>query len=312
VTAIALVRLLPQALALPSPAQLRAANDELEREIRYRRLADRALLDAHEQLEATVRQRTAELARANDELQAEMQRRHRMEIEMAHVGRVTTIGELAASIAHEVSQPLSAVVTNASACLRWMATDPPNTAEARDSVARILRDGRRAGEVIERIRALLKKSPPKPTEQDVNEVLRDVLALVNDALATHRIDARADLGKVPPVLADRVQLQQVILNLVMNGVDAVNERQDGPRNLVISTRALDEGQVTMTVQDSGVGVDPAVFDKLFDPFFTTKPDGMGMGLSVSRSIIESHGGRLWASLNEGPGATFHVSLPAVA
>jgi C4-dicarboxylate-specific signal transduction histidine kinase len=312
VTAIALVRLLPQALALPSPAQLRAANDELEREIRYRRLADRALLDAHEQLEATVRQRTAELARANDELQAEMQRRHRMEIEMAHVGRVTTIGELAASIAHEVSQPLSAVVTNASACLRWMASDPPNTAETRDSVVRILRDGRRAGAVIERIRALLKKSPPKPTEQDVNEVLRDVLALVHDALATHRIDARADLGKVPPVLADRVQLQQVILNLVMNGVDAVNERQDGPRSLVISTRAIDEGQVTMTVQDSGVGVDPAMFDRLFDPFFTTKPDGMGMGLAVSRSIIERHGGRLWASLNEGAGATFHVSLPAVA
>jgi C4-dicarboxylate-specific signal transduction histidine kinase len=310
VTAFALIQLLPQALALPSPAQLRAANHELEREITYRRVAERALLDAHEQLEETVRQRTADLARANDELKAEMERRHRMEIELAHVGRVTTIGELAASIAHEVSQPLAAVVTNANACLRWLASEPPNVKEARDSVTRILRDGSRAGEIIQRIRALLKKTPPKPTEQDVNEVLRDVLALVDDALARQRIDARADLGDVPLVLADRVQLQQVILNLVMNGIDAVNERRDGPRSLVISTRTLDTGEVTMTVRDSGVGVDPAVFDKLFDPFFTTKPDGLGMGLSVSRSIVESHGGRLWASINDGPGATFHVSLPA--
>jgi signal transduction histidine kinase len=136
-----------------------------------------------------------------------------------------------------------------------------------------------------------------------------VLALVQDSLTRHRIDARANLNEVPPVLADRVQLQQVILNLVMNGVDAMSEGHGGPRNLVLSTRALDMGEVTMTVQDSGVGVDPAVFDKLFDPFFTTKPEGMGMGLSVSRSIVESHGGRLWASMNDGPGVTFHVSLP---
>jgi len=141
-------------------------------------------------------------------------------------------------------------------------------------------------------------------------VLRDVLALVDDALTRQAIEARADLGDVPLVLADRVQLQQVILNLVMNGVDAVNERRDGPRSLVISTRTLNTGEVAMTVRDSGVGVDPAVFDKLFDPFFTTKPEGMGMVLSVSRSIVESHGGRLWASINDGPGASFHVSLPA--
>jgi C4-dicarboxylate-specific signal transduction histidine kinase len=326
VTAFALVQQLPRALDLPGPAQLRAANGELEREISYRRVAERALLDAHEQLEATVARRTAELARANEELTAEMQRRQieeaehtraehtirRMEIELAHVGRVTTIGELAASIAHEVSQPLAAVVANGNASLNWMAGDPPNLPEARDSVTRIVRDGRRAGEVIQRIRALLKKSPPAPTEQNVNDVLRDVLALVADALTRQRIEARADLGDVPPVLADRVQLQQVILNLVMNGVDAVNERGDGPRRLVISTRTLDTGEVTMAVEDSGAGVDPAVLDKLFDPFFTTKPQGMGMGLSVSRSIVESHGGRIWASINQGAGATFHVSLPARA
>jgi C4-dicarboxylate-specific signal transduction histidine kinase len=325
VTAVALIQLLPQALALPSPAQLRVANEELEREITHRRRVEHALLEAHEQLEARVKERTAELARANDELKLEMHRRQveeaerlraeqtvrRMQDELAHVGRVTMMGELAASIAHEVSQPLAAVVTNANACIRWMAADPPNLAEARESVNRILRDGHRAGEVIQRIRALLKKSSPKPTEQDVNELLREVLSLVHDALAKHRIDTRVELGDVPAVLGDRVQLQQVILNLVMNGVDAMNERPGGPRSLVVSSRVLDTGEVTMTVQDSGVGVDPAVVDKLFDPFFTTKANGMGMGLSVSRSIVQSLGGRLWASTNEGPGATFHVSLPGL-
>jgi C4-dicarboxylate-specific signal transduction histidine kinase len=324
-TAVLLVHLLPDALALPSPAQLRAANDDLEREIAHRRRVEHALVEAHDHLEATVQQRTAELARANEELKAEMQRRQaeeaervraehtvrRMQAELAHVGRVTVMGELAASIAHEVSQPIAAVVTNASACLRWMTNDPPNHAEAHESVTRILRDGRRAGEIIRRIRALLKKSPPTPTEQDVNALLRDVLALVHDALATHRIDARVELADVPPVMGDRIQLQQVLLNLVMNGVDAMNECPDGPRNLVVSSWLLDTGEVTMTVKDSGVGVDPALFDKLFEPFFTTKPEGMGMGLSVSRSIVESHGGRLWASSNEGQGASFHVSLPGV-
>jgi C4-dicarboxylate-specific signal transduction histidine kinase len=325
-TAVLLVQLLPDALALPSPAQLRAANEDLQREIAHRRRVEHALVEAHDQLEAKVEQRTAELARANDELISEMHRRQaeeaervraeetvrQMQAELAHVGRVTVMGELAASIAHEVSQPLAAVVTNANACLRWMASDPPNHAEARDSVNRILRDGHRAGEVLRRIRELLKKSPPKPTEQDVNGLLRDVLALVHDALAKQRIETHVELADVPPVMGDRIQLQQVLLNLVMNGVDAMLERPDGPRSLVVSSRLLDTGEVTMTVQDSGVGVDPAVFDKLFDPFFTTKAEGLGMGLSVSRSIVESHGGHLWASLNEGQGgASFHVSLPGL-
>jgi C4-dicarboxylate-specific signal transduction histidine kinase len=325
-TAVLLVELMPQALALPSPSQLRTANEELEREIAYRRRAERALLDTHEQLETLVQQRTAELARANEELKAEMQRRQvlegerlraeqalrTMQSELAHAARVTTMGELAASVAHEVSQPLSAVITNANACLRWMACDPPNMVEARASVERIVRDGQRAGDVIRRIRALLKKSPPQPTEQDVNELLRDVLALVEDSLTAKRIDTRVELADdVPPVLADRVQLQQVILNLVLNSADAM-QAADRPRKLVVSSQRLGTGEVTMTVQDSGIGVDPAVFDKLFDPFFTTKADGMGLGLSVSRTIVESHGGRLWASMNDGPGATFHVALPVVA
>jgi C4-dicarboxylate-specific signal transduction histidine kinase len=222
------------------------------------------------------------------------------------------MGELAASIAHEVSQPLSAVVTNANACLRWLGNDPPEVSEARQTVHHILRDGQRAGDVIRRIRALLKKSPPQPTEQQVNELLTEVMPLVRDVLLKHNIDARLDLADaLPPVKGDRVQLQQVILNLVMNGIEAMHQSVDSARTLVISSRVLETGEVAVTVRDSGVGVEPAMFQKLFDPFFTTKPSGMGMGLSVSRSIVESHGGRLWASANDGPGISFHVALPVL-
>jgi C4-dicarboxylate-specific signal transduction histidine kinase len=236
-----------------------------------------------------------------------------MQNELAHVGRVTTMGELAASIAHEVSQPLSAVVTNANACLRWLATTPPNVLEARDSVSNIVRDGQRAGEVIRRIRALLKKTPPQPSEQDVNELLHEVMPLVRDALLKDNIDAHLELAdSLPRVKGDRVQLQQVILNLVMNGIEAMHQIARGPRRLEISSRLLESGEVAVTVRDSGVGVEPATFEKLFEPFFTTKPSGMGMGLSVSRAIVESHGGRLWASRNDGPGASFHVALPVYA
>ncbi len=310
VTAVLLVRLLPDALALPSPAQLRDANDALRR--------------AHDGLERRVLERTAELAAANAELRAEMAHRQRADEErrqaqdalseaqreLAHVARVTTMGELAASIAHEVNQPLSAVVTNANACLRWMAAEPPKLEEARKSVSRMLSDAHRASDVIGRIRSLLKKSEPEPTQQNVNELLRDVVLLLQDALTRQRVGVTLDLeSHVPPVMGDRVQLQQVILNLVMNGVEAMNDVGDRPRQLLISTRAAEQG-VAMTVQDSGVGIDPAVFEKLFEPFFTTKPEGMGMGLSVSRAIVQRHGGRLWASMNEGFGTTFHVALPA--
>jgi C4-dicarboxylate-specific signal transduction histidine kinase len=232
--------------------------------------------------------------------------------ELAHVGRVTAMGELAASIAHEVSQPLSAAVTNANACLRWLANDPPNVREARESVNYILRDGQRAGDVIRRIRALLKKSPPQPTEQDVNELLSEVMPLVRDAMLKDHIEARLEFASgLPAVKGDRVQLQQVILNLVMNGIEALHQSARTPRTLFVSSSLLPTGEVAVTVSDSGVGVEPAAFEKLFDPFFTTKPSGMGMGLSVSRSIVESHGGRLWASRNEGPGVSFHVALPVL-
>ncbi len=327
ITAGLLVTLLPQALALPSPAQLRAANEGLEREIEYRRTAERALLDAHEQLEARVQQRTGELASANLELQQEIQRRQladherrkaeqallKLQTDLAHVVRVTTMGELAASIAHEVNQPLTAVITNANACLRWLARDPPDFVEARDSVNRILRDGQRAADVIRRIRALVKKAPPQPTPQDVNDLLGEVMMLVRDALTDKKIETRVELADVlPTVMGDRVQLQQVILNLVMNSADAMNAVTDRPRTLVVASQVLATGQVAMTVRDSGIGLDAASADKLFEPFFTTKAHGMGMGLSVCRSIVQSLGGQLWASRNEGAGATFHVTLPALS
>jgi C4-dicarboxylate-specific signal transduction histidine kinase len=315
---------MPQALALPSPAQLRQANSDLEQEIGYRRRAERALLDAHEELEARVQQRTAELAKANEELRAEMNRRERAEherlqaqqavsklqAELAHVARVTTMGELAASIAHEVNQPLAAVVTNANAGLRWLANVPPNLVEVQTSLQRIQRDGQRAGDVLGRIRELLKKSPPKPAPQDINVLLRDVMSLLRDSLISHHVEVQLQLApELPPVLGDRVQLQQVILNLVLNGVDAMSAITDRPRHLTLASRVLADGQVAVSVTDSGVGVDPTVFEKLFEPFFTTKAHGMGMGLSVSRSIVQRHGGQLWASTNKGHGTTFHVALP---
>ena len=322
-TAALLVPLIPRALALPSPEQLRAANEELEREVAERRRAEAALQAARDELEVRVQLRTAELALANEELKAEILHAQRaegerrsaeqdlktMQDELAHVSRLTTMGELAASIAHEVSQPLTAVITNANACLRWLAADPPNLDEARDTLTRILRDGRRASDVIQRIRALLKRRAPESVPQDVNELIREVLALVQDALRTARVSTQVELGgNVPAVLGDRVQIQQVVLNLVMNGIEAMREVDDRPRQLVVGSSNRD-GEVVVTVSDSGVGIDPDKLDRLFDPFFTTKAEGMGMGLSVSRSIVESHGGRLWASSGEASGATFRFTVP---
>jgi signal transduction histidine kinase len=183
--------------------------------------------------------------------------------------------------------------------------------EATESLVRILRDCQRAADVIGRIRSLLKKKPPESTPQDVNELLGEVVALLHDRTVSQQITTVLELAPgLPAVLGDRVQLQQVILNLILNGVDAMSDVADRPRTFTIATSALPSSQVSVTVSDSGVGVDPTVFEKLFDPFFTTKAEGMGMGLSVSRAIVQRHGGQLWASTNQGPGTTFHVALPA--
>ena len=239
-----------------------------------------------------------ERKRAADELRE-------VQAELAHVARVTTMGEMAASIAHEVNQPLSGVVVNGNACLRWMAGDPPNMTEARDAVQRIIRDGKRASEVIARIRNLSKKTGAEKEPLDLNETIAEVVAFVQGELRRTRVALRTDLARdLPRVIGDRVQLQQVVLNLVLNGLEAMSTVADRPRELAIETKREDAEHACVAVRDMGVGLDPESMHRLFDAFYTTKSGGMGMGLSISRSIIENHGGRLWAVPNEGPGATF--------
>jgi PAS domain S-box-containing protein len=232
-------------------------------------------------------------------------------VELAHVMRVTMLGELTASIAHEVNQPLAAIVANGEACQRWLNRETPDLAEARRSLERIIKDGSRAGEVIRRVRALSHKTDVEKVPLDINSVINDVVALVQRELFRHRVPLRMDLSPaLPMVLADRVQLQQVIINLVMNGIEAMQLVSDRPRQLVIGSQQDHAHYVLVTVKDSGVGITDENVDRLFTAFFTTKSGGMGMGLSICRSIIEAHGGRLWASRNVGPGATFQFTLPS--
>ena len=234
---------------------------------------------------------------------------HEAQTNLAHVTRVTALGEMAASIAHEVNQPLAAVVTNAAACLRWLDREPANLKEARGTLQSIINDGNRAGEVIQRVRALVNKTIDRKALH-INEVVNEVMSLVQHELLSHRVALQLELAPaLPPVLADRIQLQQVILNLVVNGIEAMQQVTDRPRELVIRTRQDEARQVLVTVSDCGVGVAAENADQLFDAFFTTKSSGMGMGLSICRSIVDAHGGRLSASGNAGPGATFQFTLP---
>jgi len=231
--------------------------------------------------------------------------------ELAHVTRVTSLGTLTASIAHEVNQPLSGIITNASTCLRMLAADPPNVEGARETARRTIRDGNRASEVISRLRALFGKKEPTNEPVDLNEAAREVIALSLSELHRKQVVSQSDFDEdLPTVMGDRVQLQQVILNLLLNASDAMNDIADRPRLVVIKTEPYEGNHVRLTVKDAGVGLEPENVGKLFDAFYTTKNSGMGIGLSVSRSIIESHHGRLWAMPNEGePGATFSFSIP---
>jgi len=230
--------------------------------------------------------------------------------ELAHIARVTTLSALTASIAHEVNQPLSGVVTNASTCLRMLGGDPPNIEGARETARRTIRDGNRAAEVISRLRALYSGRETKSELVDLNEAAREVIALSLSELQRHGVVVRSEFAEhLAPAMGDRVQLQQVVLNLVRNASEAMSTVDDRPRELLVKTEQDERHAVRLSVRDAGVGFEPEAADKLFGAFYTTKPDGMGMGLSVSRSIIERHRGRLWAACNAGPGATFAFSIP---
>jgi PAS domain S-box-containing protein len=230
--------------------------------------------------------------------------------DLAHVTRVTSLGMLTASIAHEVNQPLSGIITNAGTCLRMLAADPPNVEGARETAKRTIRDGNRASELITRLRTLFSKKESTVEPVDLNEATQEVIALSLSELQRNRVILRREFADdLPVVTGDRVQLQQVILNLLKNASDAMSAVNDRPRQLKIRTERGTDDQVRLTVQDAGVGIDPQAMDRLFQAFYTTKNDGMGIGLSVSRSIIERHQGRLWAEPNEGPGATFSFSIP---
>jgi PAS domain S-box-containing protein len=230
--------------------------------------------------------------------------------ELANVARMTSLGVLTASIAHEVNQPLSGIITNASTCLRMLSADPPNVDGARETARRTIRDGNRASDVITRLRTLYSKKEPSPEPMDLNEATREVTALSLSEIQRVGVILRWELADdLPPVVGDRIQLQQVIFNLIRNAVDAMSTIDDRPRELLIRTQRDEGNQVRLSVKDSGAGVTPQAAEKIFDSFYTTKTDGMGIGLSVSRSIIDAHQGRLWAALNDGPGCTFSFVIP---
>jgi len=232
--------------------------------------------------------------------------------DLAHVSRVTTMGELTASLAHEVNQPITAAVTDANACLRWLTRDSPDVEEARAAAARIVKDAMRAADIVSRIRLLFKKSTPPRELVDLNEVIREMVVLLRGEATRYSVSIRTELAPDPPlVMGDRVQLQQVMMNLMMNGTDAM-KTVDGTRELAITSQPADQEECLVSVSDTGVGLPAQQADQIFNAFFTTKPHGTGMGLSISRSIVESHGGRLWAGSNSPRGASFYFTLPSKA
>jgi PAS domain S-box-containing protein len=251
--------------------------------------------------------------RAEEKLLASEQRLLDAQMELARVTRVTTLGELTATIAHEVNQPLAGLVANAEACLQWLDRDTPDLAAVRRSVEWVIEDGNRASEVISRVRALVNKTSFEKVPLDVNEVVREAIALVRRELKNHQVSLQNELAStLPTILGDRVQLQQVIINLLMNGTEAMQPVTDRPRELVIRSRHDETQQVLVSVTDCGVGISAENGDRLFNAFFTTKSSGMGMGLSICRSIMEAHGGRLWATANVPHGTTFQFTLPVNA
>ena len=259
----------------------------------------------NEELEQRIVERTSELVEASEALRE-------TQTELAHVNRVTAMGQLAASIVHETTQPISAAVTNAHAALRCLSTDPPDLGELREALDRIVKATSRAGDVIGRLRALSKKAPPLRDSLAINEAVLDVIALTRGEVVKNGVSLRTELAQgLPPIQADRIQLQQVILNLIINAIEAMNGMREGARQLLVGTEKDPSGEVVVRVTDSGPGLNSENFDRMFEAFYTTKPRGMGMGLSICRTIVEAHGGRIWASRMGGPGATLQFALPAV-
>ncbi len=286
--------------------------------ISWRRDTEDSLRRARDGLEAAVAERTAELKHANQALLAQMAEQRRTEealqiarTELARVIRITTIGELTASIAHEVNQPLAAVVANADACVAWLSRQDPNLVEARAAAERTTQGATRASEVIVRIRSLLNKATPVKARVHINEIIRETVALI--AVQASRNDVALVLElmpELPVVLGDSIQLQQVILNLLLNGIEAMTGVTGRPRRLLVQSKSEAASQIRVSVQDSGIGVSDEVMARLFEPFFTTRAKGIGMGLPISRSIVEAHGGRLWVQSAGSEGSTFQFTLPS--
>jgi len=288
--------------------------------VSWRRETEGLLKQSHDQLEVRVRERTAELKQANEALLNQMEEQRRTEealqvtrSELARVVRITTIGELAASIAHEVNQPLAAVVANADACVAWLTRDDPNLAEARAAAERTTQGATRASEVISRIRSLLNKTAPERIRIQINEIIEEVVALADRQASRNEVSVVTELTPdLPLVVGDRIQLQQVILNLMLNGIEAMSGVNDRSRRLVVRSRMQDAEQIRVSIEDCGIGVTEKNISRLFEPFFTTRSQGIGMGLPISRSIVEAHGGRLWAESTVNQGSVFQFTLPKLS
>ncbi len=291
-----------------------ASGESYEAELRMRRadgayrwLSSRAVAVHDEQGRVTARYVAATDIEDRKHAEAAL---HQTQAELAHVARVTTLGEFTASIAHEVNQPLAAIVTNGEVCLRLLEMEPLDKAELRDATREIIGNGRRASQIIARVRELSRKSEPNWTPLDLNEVVEEVLPLLRGEALKHRLSLRLALAPgLAPVRGDRVALQQVLINLIVNGMEAMNAGPDEEREVVVRTGRNDDGAALVEVVDRGAGLGGGDANRMFDAFFTTKAHGMGMGLAICRSIVESHGGRIWASSNAGPGATVQFALP---
>ena len=290
-----------------------ASGEPFENEVRYRRAADgqyrwflsRAvpLRDEHGKI-----LRWYGVSTDIDDRKRAEQEREQLRADLAHVNRVSMLGELAASVSHELKQPISAAMINAQTCIRWLKRDRPDVDEALEATMRLVKDGTRATEIIDRLRSLYKKSPPQRELVDVNEIIREMLGLLRGEANRYSIVTRSDLARdLPQITADRVQLQQVFMNLMLNAIEAMKDKGG---ELKIKTELAQEGSVLISVSDTGVGLPAENINEIFNAFFTTKPEGSGMGLAISRSIVESHGGRMWATGNDGRGATFRLTLPA--